>query len=66
MEASKANPANTGKRLEVGYKKIITSPSYSNLLNRKRKNKSRRGDLRKNEQYDRIEQNQGIMARSNL
>lgn len=33
---------------------IWTSPPYSNLLNRKRKNKSRR--LRKNEQYEKVEQ----------
>ncbi len=35
---------------------IWTSPPYANLLNRKRKNKSRRGDERKNEQYLRVEQ----------
>jgi len=35
---------------------IFTSPPYANLLNRKRKNKSRRGDERKNEQYLEIEQ----------
>lgn len=35
---------------------ILTSPPYANLLYRKRKNKSRRGDLRKNKQYMRIEQ----------
>jgi len=35
---------------------IWTSPPYANLLNRKRKNKSRRGHERKNEQYGRIEQ----------
>lgn len=35
---------------------IFTSPPYANLLNRERKNKSRRGDLRKNEQYMEIEQ----------
>ncbi len=35
---------------------LITSPPYSNLLNRKRKNKSRRGDERKNNQYLKIEQ----------
>ncbi|MUN91319.1 DNA methyltransferase [Enterococcus gallinarum] len=37
-------------------KLVITSPPYANILNRKRKNKSRRGDKRKNEQYDKIEQ----------
>jgi DNA modification methylase len=35
---------------------IWTSPPYANLLNRKRKNKSRRGDQRKNEQYLKVEQ----------
>jgi DNA modification methylase len=35
---------------------VFTSPPYANLLNRKRKNKSRRGDLRKNEQYLKVEQ----------
>ncbi len=37
-------------------KLAFTSPPYANLLNRKRKNKSRRGDLRQNEQYGKIEQ----------
>jgi len=35
---------------------ILTSPPYANLLNRRRKNKSRRGDLRQNEQFMQIEQ----------
>ena len=35
---------------------IWTSPPYANLLNRKRKNKSRRGDTRKNEQFGKVEQ----------
>lgn len=35
---------------------ILTSPPYANLLNRKRKNKSRRGDQRKNEQFMTVEQ----------
>ncbi len=35
---------------------VWTSPPYANLLNRKRKNKSRRGDERKNEQFGKIEQ----------
>jgi len=35
---------------------IVTSPPYANLLNRKRLNKSRRGDARKNEQYLKVEQ----------
>lgn len=35
---------------------IMTSPPYSNLLNRKRLNKSRRGDQRRNDQYLKVEQ----------
>lgn len=35
---------------------VVTSPPYANLLNRPRKNKSRRGDERKNEQYLKVEQ----------
>jgi DNA modification methylase len=35
---------------------LLTSPPYANLLNRRRKNKSRRGDERQNEQYLRVEQ----------
>lgn len=35
---------------------IFTSPPYANLLNRKRKNKSRRTIDRKNEQFGKIEQ----------
>ncbi len=35
---------------------ILTSPPYANLLNRKRKNKSRRGPDRFNGQYQRVEQ----------
>ena len=35
---------------------VFTSPPYANLLNRKRLNKSRRGDLRKNEQFLKVEQ----------
>jgi DNA modification methylase len=35
---------------------VVTSPPYANLLNRKRKNKSRRGNERKNRQYEKIEQ----------
>ncbi len=41
---------------EGTVKLILTSPPYANLLNRKRKNKSRRSDQRKNEQYNKIEQ----------
>ena len=35
---------------------IWTSPPYANLLNRKRKNKSRRGDERNNDQFGKVEQ----------
>ncbi len=35
---------------------IWTSPPYANLLNRKRKNKSRRDDERKNDQFGKVEQ----------
>lgn len=35
---------------------ILTSPPYANLLNRKRLNKSRRGNLRANDQFLRVEQ----------
>jgi DNA modification methylase len=35
---------------------IFTSPPYANLLNRRRLNKSRRGDLRENHQYLKVEQ----------
>lgn len=35
---------------------IFTSPPYANLLNRRRKNKSRRGDLRQNDQFLKVEQ----------
>lgn len=34
----------------------LTSPPYANMLNRKRKNKSRRAASRKNEQFQKIEQ----------
>jgi len=37
-------------------KLAFTSPPYANILNRERKNKSRRGDLRENEQFLKIEQ----------
>ncbi len=35
---------------------VFTSPPYANLLNRQRLNKSRRGDLRRNDQYLKVEQ----------
>lgn len=35
---------------------ILTSPPYANLLNRRRRNKSRRGEERHNDQYLRVEQ----------
>jgi len=49
---------------------IVTSPPYANLLNRRRKNKSRRGEMRRNEQYGKVEQysqderDLGILANS--
>jgi DNA modification methylase len=43
--------------LAPGTVKLIwTSPPYANLLNRKRQNKSRRGDMRQNSQYMKVEQ----------
>lgn len=48
---------NIKKYLEVNSVTLsVTSPPYANLLNRKRKNKSRRGDERKNGQYLKVEQ----------
>jgi DNA modification methylase len=41
---------------DESVKLIFTSPPYANLLNRKRLNKSRRGSLRRNRQYLRVEQ----------
>lgn len=41
---------------EQTVKLIFTSPPYANLLNRRRLNKSRRGDMRQNKQYLRVEQ----------
>src|SRR3989304_3582181 len=41
---------------DESVKLIFTSPPYANLLNRKRLNKSRRGNLRRNRQYLRVEQ----------
>jgi DNA modification methylase len=37
-------------------KLVFTSPPYANILNRERKNKSRRGDLRDNDQFGKVEQ----------
>ena len=37
-------------------KLAFMSPPYANILNRERKNKSRRGDLRENEQFGKVEQ----------
>lgn len=48
---------NIVKRIAPGTVKLaFTSPPYANILNRERKNKSRRGDLRVNEQYGKVEQ----------
>lgn len=48
---------NIANRITPGTVKLaFTSPPYANILNRERKNKSRRGDLRKNEQFGKVEQ----------
>lgn len=48
---------NISKRIAPGTVKLaFTSPPYANILNRERKNKSRRGDLRENEQFGKVEQ----------
>ena len=48
---------NIGNYLDPGSVSLImTSPPYANLLNRKRLNKSRRGDERQNDQYLQVEQ----------
>lgn len=48
---------NISNRIEPGTVKLaFTSPPYANILNRERKNKSRRGDLRNNEQLGKVEQ----------
>ena len=48
---------NVSKRIAPSTVKFVfTSPPYANILNRARKNKSRRGDLRKNEQFGKVEQ----------
>ncbi|EIK82636.1 adenine-specific DNA methylase [Gardnerella vaginalis 1500E] len=48
---------NIVNRIVRGTVKLaFTSPPYANILNRERKNKSRRGDLRKNKQFCKVEQ----------
>lgn len=48
---------NIGQYLEPETVSLsFSSPPYANLLNRPRLNKSRRGDLRKNDQYLKVEQ----------
>lgn len=48
---------NIVNRVALGTVKLaFTSPPYANILNRERKNKSRRGDLRGNEQFGKVEQ----------
>lgn len=55
--AIKDNALNISKYLdEETISLCITSPPYANMLNRKRKNKSLRGELRNNEHYDTIQQ----------
>lgn len=48
---------NISPQIAPGTVKLaFTSPPYANILNRERKNKSRRGDLRENEQFGKVEQ----------
>jgi DNA modification methylase len=48
---------NIANYIEPGTVKLVfTSPPYANILNRERKNKSRRGDLRENDQFGKVEQ----------
>lgn len=48
---------NIAKHIAPGTVKLVfTSPPYANMLNRERKNKSRRGDIRENEQFGKVEQ----------
>lgn len=48
---------NAGTYLEAeSVRLIFTSPPYANLLNRPRSNKSRRGELRRNKQFLKVEQ----------
>lgn len=48
---------NIANRVAPGTVKLaFTSPPYANILNRERKNKSRRGDLRENGQFGKVEQ----------
>lgn len=48
---------NIVQRIAPGTVKLaFTSPPYANILNRERKNKSRRGDLRENDQFGKVEQ----------
>ncbi len=55
--AVRDNSLNTPKYLgDETVSLCVTSPPYANMLNRKRKNKSLRGDLRKNEHYDKVQQ----------
>jgi DNA modification methylase len=51
------NARNIPKYIRPGTISLLwTSPPYANLLNRKRKNKSLRGDERKNDQFGKVEQ----------
>lgn len=48
---------NTAKYLKPNSVSLsVTSPPYANMLNRKRKNKSIRGDRRQNEHFDKVQQ----------
>jgi DNA modification methylase len=55
--AVQGDATEAGNLLQPGSAALVfTSPPYANLLNRRRKNKSRRGDLRRNDQYLQVEQ----------
>lgn len=57
QEAISDDARNIDRYLEPETVKLVfTSPPYANLLNRPRLNKSRRGDLRRNKQFLRVEQ----------
>lgn len=57
QEAFLDDARNIDRYLEPETVKLVfTSPPYANLLNRPRLNKSRRGDLRENKQFLRVEQ----------
>ncbi len=55
--AKKANALDIPKYLDNETVSLcVTSPPYANMLNRKRQNKSLRGELRKNKHFDTVQQ----------